>query len=111
MRDTIDGIDYSGYTDSVGIELRHDLGKRWDVGVRASTLHSWDNHQYDYSWGASVGFNPATNIWLTAGYNKAGYEDDDFDMAGFTAKGPYVKLRFKFDQESVRETISWFNRQ
>ncbi|MGB5260870.1 MAG: OmpA family protein [Gammaproteobacteria bacterium] len=109
--DTIDSADYSAYTDSVGIELRRDLGKRWDVGVRASTLHGWDSHYYDYSWGASVGFNPATNIWLTAGYNRAGYEDDDFNMAGFTAEGPYLKLRFKFDQESVREISSWFNRQ
>ena len=110
-RDTIDDIDYSGYTDSVGVELRRDISERWDVGVRASTLHAWDNHQYDYSWGVSVGFNPATNIWLTAGYNQAGYEDDDFDLAGFTAQGPFLKLRFKFDQESVRETVSWFNRQ
>jgi uncharacterized repeat protein (TIGR01451 family) len=110
-RDTIDGIDYSGYTDSVGIELRRDLGDRWDVGVRASTLHGWDSDHYEYSWGASIGFNPATNIWLTAGYNRAGYEDDDFDLAGFTAEGPYLKLRFKFDQQSVRDTISWFNRE
>ncbi|MBT8116929.1 MAG: hypothetical protein KJO66_03800, partial [Gammaproteobacteria bacterium] len=110
-RDTIDGIDYSGYTDSVGIELRRDLGDRWDIGVRASTLHGWDSDHYDYSWGASIGFNPATNIWLTAGYNHAGYEDDDFGLAGFTAKGPYLKLRFKFDQQSVRDTISWFNRE
>ena len=110
-RDTIDSLEYSGYTDSVGIELRQDISKRWDLGARASTLHSWNSDQYDYSYGLSVGFNPATNIWLSAGYNWAGYEDDDFSLAGYTAEGPYLKLRFKFDQQSVRDTANWFNRQ
>jgi uncharacterized repeat protein (TIGR01451 family) len=110
-RDTIDSVNYSGYTDSIGIELRHDLGERWDIGARASTLHSWNSDQYDYSYGLSVGFNPATNIWLSAGYNWAGYEDNDFSMAGYAAQGPYLKLRIKFDQQSVRDAASWFNRQ
>ena len=102
---------YSGYTDSSGIEWRQDINKRWDFGARASTLHSWNSDQYDYSYGLSVGFSPATNIWLSAGYNWAGYEDDDFNMAGYTAEGPYIKLRFKFDQQSVRDAADWFNRQ
>jgi opacity protein-like surface antigen len=59
----------------------------------------------------SVGFSPVTNIWLSAGYNWAGYEDDDFNMAGYTAQGPYLTLRFKFDQQSVRDAAEWFNKQ
>ncbi len=110
-RDTIDTAVYSGYTDSLGIEYRRDLSKRWDIGARASTLHSWNSNLYDYSFGLSVGFSPATNIWLSAGYNWAGYEDDDFNMAGYTAQGPYIKLRFKFDQQSVRDAAEWFNKQ
>lgn len=110
-RDTIDGVLYSGYTDSTGLQLRQDLDKRWDIGARASTLHSWNSELYDYSYGLSVGFNPATNLWLSLGYNWAGYEDEDFSMAGYSAKGVYLKLRFKFDQASVREAAAWFNRQ
>ena len=66
-RDTIDAAEYSGYTDSFDIEYRNDLSKCWDLGARASTLHSWNSNQYDYSYGLSVGFSPATNIWLSAG--------------------------------------------
>jgi len=109
-RDTIDGIRYSGYTDSTGIQLRRDLTKRWDIGTRISTLHSYNSNVYDYAYGLSVGFNPATNLWLSAGYNWQGYEDDDFSLAGYSAKGPYLKLRFKFDQSSVKEAAAWFNR-
>ncbi|MDX1696931.1 MAG: hypothetical protein R3308_01525, partial [Thiohalobacterales bacterium] len=109
-RDSYDSIDYDGYTDSVGIEARRDVGRHWDVGARASTLHSWNDDQYDYSYGVSVGMSPATNVWVTAGYNWAGYEEDDFGLAGHTAEGPYVALRFKVDQQSVRDTINWFSR-
>lgn len=109
-RDTFDDVDYAGYTDSVGIEARHDIGRHWDVGARASTLHSWNDDQYDYSYGVSAGVSPATNVWVTAGYNWSGYEDHDFTLAGHTAAGPYVTLRFKIDQQSVRDTINWFNR-
>ena len=100
-RDTIDAAEYSGYTDSFGIEYRNDLSKRWDLGVRTSSLHSWNSNQYDYSYGLSVGFSPATNIWLSAGDNWAGY----------AAQGLYLTLRFKFDQQSVRDAAEWFNRQ
>ncbi|MEZ5541407.1 MAG: OmpA family protein [Pseudomonadota bacterium] len=109
-RDTIDGIGYDGYTDAIGLEARRDLGRRWDVGARASTLRSWHADQQHYSYGVSVGYNPATNVWVSAGYNWRGYRDDDFALAGYTASGPYLSLRFKFDQESVRATADWFNR-
>lgn len=110
VRDTIDGIDYSGYTDALGLEARRDIGRHWDLGARASALHSWHADQYDYSYGVSLGFNPATNLWVSAGYNWRGYEDQDFSLAGYTATGPYLSLRYKFDQQSVRDTADWFNR-
>lgn len=101
---------YSGYTDSLGFELRKDLGRRWDIGVRSSALHSLNTRQYEYSYGPSVGFSPATNLWLSLGYNWAGYKDKDFSMAGYAAQGVYLRLRFKFDQNSVRDIAKWFNR-
>ncbi len=110
-RDTIDNAVYSGYTDSLGVELRKDLNKRWDLGARMSTLHSWNTHQYEYTYGLSVGFNPATNLWLSLGYNWAGFDDNDFSMAGYNAQGVYLTLRFKFDQQSIRDVAGWFNRQ
>ena len=110
IRDTIDGTTYSGYTDAMGIELRHDLSKRWDIGAHASMLRSHEYDQHEYSYGLSVGFNPATNMWLSLGYNWDGFEDDDFSMSGYTAEGVYLKLRFKFDQKSVRDAADWFNR-
>jgi uncharacterized repeat protein (TIGR01451 family) len=108
--DTIDDDHYSGFTDLIGLEVRHDLTERWDVGLHGSVLHSWNAGQVDYSTGASVGYAIAKNAWLSVGYNFTGFEDEDFSGADYTAKGPYAKFRVKFDQQTVRDLVNWFSK-
>jgi len=105
VRETIDGDDYSGFTDLYGLEGRYDLTERWDVGVRGSILHSWRSELFDYSSGVSVGCNLVRNVWISAGYNFIGFQDEDFSRADFTAQGPFVKFRLKFDQNSVKDLL------
>ena len=109
--ETIDGSEYSGYTDLIGLEGRYDLTKTWDVGLRGSILHSWNSNQLSYSAGPSLGYNVMENAWISVGYNVAGFTDKDFSAADYTAQGPFVKFRFKFDQKSVLEAANWINRQ
>jgi hypothetical protein len=33
--------------------------------------------------------------------------DKDFSQAEFTARGPFVRFRFKFDQNSIRDAAKW----
>lgn len=108
--DTIDGRSYDGYTDLTGIETRYSLNERWDMGVQASLLHVWNAGQFDYRTGASIGYCLLKNTWVSLGYNFTGFSDEDFSAADFTAKGPYIRFRFKFDQQSVREMVDWFGR-
>ncbi len=108
--DTIDDDNYSGFTDLIGLEVRHDLTQRWDVGLRCSVRHSWNAGLVDYSTGASVGYAIAKNAWLSVGYNFTGFEDEDFSDADYTAQGPFARFRLKFDQQTVRELVDWFSR-
>lgn len=105
---TIDGDDYSGFMDLIGLEARYDLNERWDVGIRGSVLHSWSANQYDYSTGASLGYNIFDNAWVSVGYNFVGFEDEDFSRGSFTAKGPFVQFRIKLDQQSVCNALKLF---
>ncbi len=105
--DDIDGENYSGATTLTGLEYRYNLTPRWDVGVRGSLLHSFGTDTTSYSTGASVGYNPYKNAWVSVGYNVTGFEDRDFAGADYTAQGPYLKLRFKVDQQSVREFLDY----
>jgi len=107
-RDDIAGSRYTGYTDLIGGEVRQNLSRRLDMGLRLSGLHSWSAKQIEYGAGASVGINLMTNTWLSGGYNLKGFHDPDFSAANFTAKGPFVQVRFKFDQESAGEILKVF---
>lgn len=96
--ESVDGTRASGYTDLIGAELRRDLGRRVDIGVRGAQLHSWRTDSRVYSYGLSVGTWPMANLWLGVGYNFAGFRDADFSAAGHTARGWYLFFRYKFDQ-------------
>ena len=111
VQDTIDGDQYSGFIDLVGIESRYDLTEKWDIGVRGSVLHSWNADQFDYSTGVSLGYNIVENAWISVGYNFLGFEDEDFSKGSFTAKGPFVQFRFKFDQGTGRDLLGWFHKK
>ncbi|MBT8143845.1 MAG: hypothetical protein KJO55_04030, partial [Gammaproteobacteria bacterium] len=98
----IDAADYNGFTDLVGFDWRRNLGLRWDVGVQTALLHSWNSDVVDYSAGADIGYAFARNVWLSLGYNFAGFDDEDFSEARYTAHGPYLRFRIKADQDTLR---------
>ncbi|MFZ5561378.1 MAG: OmpA family protein [Pseudomonadota bacterium] len=98
--DSFDGAEYDGYTDLLGLEVRHDLRTWLDLGLQASSLNSWSRQAHAYSFGPQVGVAPVANGWITLGWNLRGFRDNDFDAARYTAEGPYLQLRFKFDQHT-----------
>ncbi|HSV46578.1 MAG TPA: hypothetical protein VLJ58_12405, partial [Ramlibacter sp.] len=98
--DTIDGRNFRGYTDLVGVEGRYDITAQWDIGLHAGMLHSWKTGTKDYHLGISVGHKLTDNSWLSVGYNHLGFSDSDFTGAEYRAKGLYLNLRVKFDQDS-----------
>ena len=102
--DRFDDADYRGFTDLIGIEGRLDVTREIDVGFRVNRLHAWSSHTTSYSAGPSIGFTPLANAWVSLGYNIRGFRDRDFGATNYTARGPYVTLRFKFDQLTGRES-------
>ena len=37
-------------------------------------------------------------LWLSVGYNRFGFRDDDLASEGYTNKGVFLRLRYKFDE-------------
>ncbi|PLX73882.1 MAG: hypothetical protein C0615_10385, partial [Desulfuromonas sp.] len=91
-------------------EWRHDISKRFDFGLHGSLLQVDDVSQSLTHSGVSVGYSPAKNFWISLGYNMTGFNDEDFSQADYTAQGPYLKFRFKFDQNSLRDALKWMGR-
>ncbi len=100
---TFDGDRYSGISDILGFDLRRQLSRRFDLGVHAAALHSWESSLVDYSTGFDVGVTLAKNMWISLGYNFAGFRDDDFAASRHTAQGPYIKIRIKADQDTFKD--------
>ncbi|WP_426687820.1 hypothetical protein [Rhodanobacter ginsengiterrae] len=97
-----DSGSYAGYTDLIGSEFRYDVSEHWDVGVIASRMHSYRSGVSSSSLGLETGWDVGTNMWLSVGYNFKGYYDQDFTAAHYTAKGMFLRFRFKFDQDTVK---------
>ncbi len=103
--ETFDGATYEGYTDVLGLEARRCFSQRWDVGLQTAARNSWRQDVHDFSLGASAGVMLLEDLWLSLGWNLRGFRDRDFDAAGWTAQGPYLRFRFRFNQESSRELL------
>ncbi len=93
--------EYTGFIHVVGFDLRRDIGHRFDIGVQGSVQHAWSAGAVSFSGGPSAGISPAKNVWISAGYNIAGYRDRDFAQDRYTRQGPYVTMRLKFDQQTI----------
>jgi len=103
--DQIDGMDYDGWVDLLGLDTLYHLNNTWALGVQGSVLHAYGANNMDYSGGAYVATTPWENAMLTLGYNIAGFEDEDFSLQNYRHKGPYIQIKMKFDQENIRDIV------
>jgi hypothetical protein len=100
---TFEGENYAGVSDIAGFDLRRQLTRRFDIGAHAALLHSWESDVMDHSTGIDVGVTLMKNVWISLGYNFAGFRDDDFSGSRHTAQGPYLKIRIKADQDTFKD--------
>jgi len=103
VRATFDDQDFSGYTDLTGFDFRRGFTNKWDWGSHASVYHAYASDVIDYGFGLDVGYNLMDNLWISVGFNLAGFHDRDFAAARYTAQGPYLQLAMKADQHTLRQ--------
>ena len=101
----IDGDDYSGASALAGLSGRYDLTERWSLGAQGAVLLSENSGLAETSAGLLLGFSPIDNLALDLGYNFIGFEDRDFPDAEYTAQGAFVRVRFKFDQNTLSDVL------
>lgn len=82
--------------------LTYDVTEKWDVGVLGSVHTTGAMQAVDYGLGAEVGYLLGKNVWLAAGFNLFGFEDDDLTDGDYSNPGPYLRLRAKFDEDLFR---------
>jgi len=76
----------------------YDVTENWDIGLLGATFRGEDGAN-QYAYGVEVGRLLRQNLWLSVGYNWAGFEGDpDLARYEYTQDGFYLRLRFKFDE-------------
>jgi hypothetical protein len=90
--------------------LVYDVTENWDVGMLAA-VQVGNNAARQTAYGAEVGYLLKQNLWLSAGFNAAGFAGDA-DLTGFeyTRRGVYLRLRFKFDENLFKGPDRQVNR-
>jgi len=79
--------------------VTYDITQKIDLGLLASNLFNDGFRSHQYGLGAEAGYLLSQNLWLSAGYNLAGFHDRDLEGEDYTRQGPYLRLRFKFDED------------
>jgi len=103
VKNMFDDQEFSGYTDLIGVDFRRGFKNRWDWGAHTSVYHSYESKVIDFGFGLDVGYNIRDNMWLSVGYNLAGFHDSDFSAARYTAAGPFLQFSIKADQQSLKD--------
>ena len=88
----------------------YDISERWDVGLLGAWLHSPHDGTSQFARGVEVGYLLKANLWLSAGYNVSGFRERDLSSADYTAKGAFLRLRFKFDETLFKASDASVNR-
>jgi len=96
------GRGFSLYTDLISARVIYDLTDRLDLGLTFRMLTNHGVGARTCGGSAEVGYRIVKNVWLTAGYS---FDSFDADLAreDFSGQGPYLKVRVKFDENSVRK--------
>jgi hypothetical protein len=90
----------------------YDITETIDLGLNASLMNGKALGQVGRSLqtglGLEVGYSMTSNLWASLGYNFAGYTDKDLS-SDYTARGVYLRLRYKFDQDLLQSRNPYIN--
>ncbi len=106
--DEVMGVRHQTFSTMSGLEARYDITDSIDVGLRGSALANWTSSTLQYSVGPSIGYALSDAMWVSAGYNLVGYQDDDFTAAGYTSHGLFTQFRARLDSSDAEAAAKWF---
>ena len=100
LTDLANGESNKSNAQLISLRGTYEINNHWDVSAYVSTMFSHGAAGRERGVGAEVGYMVAANIWVSAGYNIFGYKGDDLTGgADYTNRGPFLRLRFKFDED------------
>lgn len=97
-RDAFAGLEVKSYTEVYEARILADAARRATLGLTGRLLRQAATETVLTGAGVESGFLVGKDLWLVAGYNVTGFSDERFPDGERRARGPFVSLRFKFDE-------------
>ena len=94
------GFNYHSQTHLLYARNTLDISDRFNTSLAASTR--WGDGSQRYMLGLEAGAILSPQVWLALGYNLTGFEDKVLNADEYMARGLYLRLRIKFDENSLR---------
>ena len=101
-RDTFEGASLRSYTEVWEGRLMVDLARRVTAGIAGRLLRQPSSATSMTGLGLESGFMVAPDLWLVGGYTVTGFSDSRFPDGNRRSRGPFLSLRFKFDERLIR---------
>ncbi|OGV94098.1 MAG: hypothetical protein A3K19_23640 [Lentisphaerae bacterium RIFOXYB12_FULL_65_16] len=93
--------DINAYTDLISGRVLYDLSDRWDVGLEYRFFTNHETGEMVSGGAGELGYRVWKDLWASVGYS---LDNLDSDLTGnHWGQGPYFRLRFKFDENTLRD--------
>jgi len=100
--DAFEGDAFGTYSDLFVAGATYDVTERWDVGAHARLMSQYSADTRELSAVVRTGYRIVKNLYAGAGFNFARMNDSDFSGSGWQSHGPFVELKLKFDEATLR---------
>jgi uncharacterized repeat protein (TIGR01451 family) len=97
------GIDSSVYTDMLLAGVIYDLTQQWDLSIDAKLMNQYQTGLTSFGIIPKVSYLIQKNLKLGIGYNLSRLNDQDLSGESYQSQGPFVELKFKFDEVTIEE--------
>ncbi|MGH9869425.1 MAG: hypothetical protein ACREAA_14830 [Candidatus Polarisedimenticolia bacterium] len=101
QRDAFEGQSFSSLSRLAETRALVDIGARWNAGVSLRVLDQPTTNSTLLGYGAEAGCRLIKDTWLVAGWNVTGFRETGFGDTDRRTAGPFLTVRFKFDESSV----------
>lgn len=97
----------SSLTSLLGLHYTAEVHPRWTLGASARRFDQRDTGTSSFGAGFEAGYLVVRNLWVLGGWNVIGFRDAGFSALDRTDRGPFVAVRFKFDERTIEALQDW----
>ncbi|MDX1815576.1 MAG: OmpA family protein, partial [Thermodesulfobacteriota bacterium] len=100
--ESLEGGDFTSYTDLILTGATYDLTDRWDVGVAGKIMNQYETGMHSIGAVVKTGYRVYQNLVAGVGYNLSRMDDKDLSGSNYQSHGPFVELKIKFDENTLK---------